>query len=240
MAIKNTTYFTIQGWMIQDLGLTSMNEIMTYAIIYGFSQDGHSRFTGTQQYLSECTKVSKRTMSDILKRLSDANLIIKEEVDTNHVIFYNYRVNFDTLAEISGGMKKLQGGDEKIASHNTIYNTNRYNKNIVGGEKSQDKNLFPFIDETRLEELSSFNEKEISRLSKWYKSQYKKSSHSPTDIFDSLISTMLDRKNSGQDIVAAIDESIIADTKKIIEINKKRTKTVEINRVSNDNQSRRF
>ena len=44
-------YIAIQDWMISDLQLKG-NELLTYALIYGFSQDGESEFKGSLKYLS--------------------------------------------------------------------------------------------------------------------------------------------------------------------------------------------
>ena len=37
--MNKNSYITIQSWMREELGLSG-NELMTYAIVYGFSQDG--------------------------------------------------------------------------------------------------------------------------------------------------------------------------------------------------------
>ena len=53
-------YIVIQDWMISDLQLKG-NELLTYSLIYGFSQDGESEFKGSLKYISEFLGVSKRT-----------------------------------------------------------------------------------------------------------------------------------------------------------------------------------
>ena len=42
--ISDGTYITIQGWMRTDLKLSG-NELIVYAIIYGFSQNKQGEFT---------------------------------------------------------------------------------------------------------------------------------------------------------------------------------------------------
>ena len=51
-------YIVIQDWMISDLQLKG-NELLTYALIYGFSQDGESEFKGSLKYISEFLGVKK-------------------------------------------------------------------------------------------------------------------------------------------------------------------------------------
>lgn len=77
MSIKKN-YIVIQGWMIQDLQLSG-NELLAYALIYGFSQDGEGEFKGSLSYLSSFLCVSKRNTIEILKRLVDKQLVTKKE-----------------------------------------------------------------------------------------------------------------------------------------------------------------
>ena len=41
--IKNENYYTIFGWMLKELNLNGI-DLVVYAIIYSFSQDGESEF----------------------------------------------------------------------------------------------------------------------------------------------------------------------------------------------------
>ena len=52
MKINPENYITIQGWMRTELELKG-NDLMVYAIIYGFSQSESNRFTGSLQYLAD-------------------------------------------------------------------------------------------------------------------------------------------------------------------------------------------
>ena len=47
--IKNDNYIAIQGFMVKELELTG-NELIAYALVYGFSQDGESKFKGSLNY----------------------------------------------------------------------------------------------------------------------------------------------------------------------------------------------
>ena len=50
--IKNDNYIAIQGFMVKDLELAG-NELIAYALIYGFSQDGESQFRGSLSYVAD-------------------------------------------------------------------------------------------------------------------------------------------------------------------------------------------
>ena len=46
--ILDDNYYQVSGWMLNRLHLKG-TELQIYAIIYGFSQDGESKITGSLQ-----------------------------------------------------------------------------------------------------------------------------------------------------------------------------------------------
>lgn len=68
--INQNAYYTVQAWMVNDLGLHG-NELALYAIIYGFSQDGHSEFAGSISYIQEWLGCSKNTAKKAISELID-------------------------------------------------------------------------------------------------------------------------------------------------------------------------
>lgn len=87
--MKNNNYITITGWMVNELSLSG-NDLICYAIIYGFSQYDNY-WEGSQSYLSEWLGVSKRATVEILKRLLSDGHIIKQEYEVNKVKFCKYK-----------------------------------------------------------------------------------------------------------------------------------------------------
>lgn len=90
--IKSTNFLTIQGWMVTELGLKG-NELLVYAIIYGFSQDDNQVFRGSLQYLADWTKSTKQGIIKNLKSLLEKDLIRKETEIINNLTFCKYWVN---------------------------------------------------------------------------------------------------------------------------------------------------
>ena len=72
--IKEENSVTIHGWMITRLGLSG-TDLLIYAIIYGFSQDGNSLFYGSRSYLTEWTGASLTSVRRSLKTLIERGLI---------------------------------------------------------------------------------------------------------------------------------------------------------------------
>lgn len=87
--VQDKNYVVIQGWMISTLKLKG-NELIIYAIIYGFSQTEGQLFTGSLQYLADWTNSTKQGVSKNLKNLVEKGYIKKNEKYINGVKFCEY------------------------------------------------------------------------------------------------------------------------------------------------------
>ena len=130
--IQDNNYFQISGWMLNRLKLKG-TDLQIYAIIYGFSQDGESEFTGSLQYLCDFTGTSRPTVIKALKSLVEKEFIIKTENNINGVIFNRYKANLQVVKKLYGGGKEilpegsketLQGGSKETL-HNNKYINNK-------------------------------------------------------------------------------------------------------------------
>nr|DAH15049.1 MAG TPA: replisome organizer protein [Caudoviricetes sp.] len=137
--ISDGTYITIQGWMRTDLNLSG-NELIVYAIIYGFTQNKQGEFTGSAQYLADWVGCTRRTVMTILNKLLEAKLISKTELILNNnekrVSYQAERgcektsqgvKNFHRGCEkTSQSVKNFHRGCEKISHNITIDKNNKY------------------------------------------------------------------------------------------------------------------
>ena len=89
MQVKSENYFAIQGFMRTVLNLKG-NDLLVYAIIYGFSQTDNQRFTGSLQYLADWCGATKQGIMKNLNNLLERGLIIKEEQIINNVKSVSY------------------------------------------------------------------------------------------------------------------------------------------------------
>lgn len=130
--MKNDNYFTVQGFMVNDLKLSG-TELMTYAIIYGFSQDGESWFKGSRPYIASCMNVSLPTVDKALKGLESKGLIIHDTYASEKgYTGYKYRAVISAIGKETLPLKNLEGGSKE-----TLGGTP---KETLGGVV---KNLYP-------------------------------------------------------------------------------------------------
>ena len=126
-------YIVIQDWMISDLQLKG-NELLTYALIYGFSQDGESEFKGSLKYISKFLGVSKSTAQRNLENLVNRGVIEKRVEEISGVKFNRYIAHEKAEPPIvktsTGCSQNGYGGVVKMGTNNTnIYNTNNNTSN---------------------------------------------------------------------------------------------------------------
>lgn len=94
MSIENHEYILIQGWMINELELKG-NDLLVYAIIHRYSQDGIHRFYGSLKYLAEWTNSTTSGIQKNIKNLLDKGLILKNKVGESDYSKCEYWVNLN-------------------------------------------------------------------------------------------------------------------------------------------------
>lgn len=108
-------YFTILQEM-REMGLKG-NELIVFAVINGFSQNGNGSFHGSLAALQEmCGIASRQTITDILKSLVDKGYINKTEVTLNGVKNISYSIcpkNGQGVQKMDMDVQKLDRGCPK-------------------------------------------------------------------------------------------------------------------------------
>ena len=155
--------------MVKRLNLSG-NELLCYAVIYGFSQDGDSLFMGSLKYLQDWMNVSQPTVLKALRGLMDKGLIKKQEIVKNKVKLCYYQAVEEpeggtkdslegVLKEFKGGTKdSLPGGTKESLDNNTIYN-NIDNIKSISNDIPKNPQQTSFLD-------PAVNEKEVN-YNKW-------------------------------------------------------------------------
>jgi hypothetical protein len=175
-------YLVVQGWMVSELNLSG-NDLLTYALIYGFSQDGESEFTGSINYLCKWLNCSRPTAIKSLKFLTEKNLIIKNVNTINGVSFNRYKISLGIVKKVNVGSKEtlLGGSKETLPNNTTINNTNNNIENETKEEykindiESIDYDVFlEFINTTFKREFQLINDNVKKKYKALLKQGYKK------------------------------------------------------------------
>ena len=76
--LGNGKYYVVQDWMLSELGLRGL-DLTLYAIIWGFTQDGKSKFYGSLSYLQLWTNATKQGILKSLNKLLELKLVEKQD-----------------------------------------------------------------------------------------------------------------------------------------------------------------
>ena len=126
--IKNENYLVIQGWMINELNLKG-NELIIFAIIYGFSQITGQTFNGNYQYLADWCNTTKRSAINIVNSLVAKHFLLKKVNKVNNIEKIELSVDDEGVKKFHWGSEKISLGSEKTSPINNIYNNNNINNN---------------------------------------------------------------------------------------------------------------
>lgn len=110
--VKNENHIVIHGWMVNELGLKG-NELLIYAIIFGFSQTESQRYIGSLQYLADWTNSTKQGVIKNIKSLIEKQLILKEDKFINGVKFVKYYAT-----KFNGVLNKVEWGIKQSLPNN--------------------------------------------------------------------------------------------------------------------------
>lgn len=154
-------YITIQGWMRTELGLKD-NELILYAFIFGFCQDGVGKYEGSLAYIEEWLGLAPKNIRARLKSLIDKGHLIKNEKFVNGVKYCSYQTitptnikqgRYETYPlstkQERGGYETTMGGE---------YETYPNNKDIYN--KDNNKSLPPIVPPTDFEIIDCVVEKD--------------------------------------------------------------------------------
>lgn len=160
--VNNEGYINIQGWMVSDLGLKG-NELLIYAIIYGFSQDKESKFKGSLQYLADWTNSTKQGVQKVLKSLLEKQLLLKDEKIVNNIKFCEYRAirKVDTIQQSCMGYTTEFDEGMQQSYNNKLINNLEHKLDTT----KQDNINYKDQDTNQLEKTSSSSfEKNINEI----------------------------------------------------------------------------
>lgn len=130
-------YITITDFMVSDLKLKG-NELIIFALIYGFSQDGTSDFHGSLSYIQKRTGLSRPTVVDILSKLTEKGLVEKQKKNSYCIYFTSQ----ETLLQLVKKLNQTSKETLPTTSKETLLN----NKYIKEKEIKENNSVFKVIE----------------------------------------------------------------------------------------------
>lgn len=175
--VRENNFITIQGFMLSRLKLKGA-ELLTYAIIYGFSQSEGQYFCGSLKYLAEWTNSTVRSVTNYLNRLKDKGLIFPvKNADGERI---GYRAAFGaTLSESTSDTEQSSHTEQSSIEKNSPMEQNScddrinfhevWNKIPEGVEKNSTDNIdnniiYNNINNTHMQKSFDFFKKNIGHL----------------------------------------------------------------------------
>ena len=169
MEIKKESFFTIQAFMVNELKLKG-NELLIYAIIFGFSQAENQFFTGSLNYLASwCGISSKTTVKTILNNLIDKGLLEKEDIYKNGVKYCKYKAltEIKSISIPADEDKKNCKGISKIDMG--------YINNCYGGISIIDMGISEIVPnnidihiDNKIENIIDYNDDDLMKIKQWF------------------------------------------------------------------------
>ena len=156
-------FITIPDWM-HDLDL-DVYETIILATIFGFSQDGDSRFSGSQNYLARKAKCSRRKVVNCLENLLSKGFIEKFDVNVRGVHLCEY--TFKASAFDAQGVNQVHRGCECDAHNNIDDNIDINTLSIKKNTKFQK----PSLDEIRVYCQERGNQVDPEKFFNFYESK---------------------------------------------------------------------
>lgn len=147
--MRRENYITVPAMFRTDYNLVG-TELLVAAIIYGFSQDGETEFTGTLDYIAEWTGQTKMNTCRVLARLVEKGVLDKREYRLKgNAKRCTYIVNLDIKSHIQN---VTESHIQNVYGHTqNVYGS--HTQNVYGNNILQDNN-------TNIEKENILKEKE--------------------------------------------------------------------------------
>ena len=152
--LKEHNDVTLKAFMVNDLHLSG-NELIIFAVVYSFSQDGESCFYGSRKYLASWCQIHEGAVDYQLNKLLKKGLITKSHTRREDGSLCSIlRANLPLIESLMGQSQKFESGDTKICdSHSQKFSTGHTQKFMTNKEepntkenKKEDKEELPYAE----------------------------------------------------------------------------------------------
>ena len=169
--VSDYDFIITPRWMWTKLGLEG-KELNLFALVYGFSKDGKSRFHGAQGYMAEWLGCSRQTVNTVMSKLIEKNLVVKGdsgydddgEYYSEHYANIPYinaliGMNVSVSSDLTGNEEGVKGLDSKVSNDLTDRcQETLHNKDIYKDKDSINPPLYPPKGKPKKKGILSFDE----------------------------------------------------------------------------------
>lgn len=152
--LKEHNDVTLKAFMVNDLHLSG-NELIIFAVVYSFSQDGESCFYGSRKYLASWCQIHEGAVDYQLNKLLKKGLITKSHARRDDGSLCSIlRANLQLIESLMGQSQKFDSGDSKICDshsqkfetgHSQKFGSNKEEPNTKANNK-EDKEELPYAE----------------------------------------------------------------------------------------------
>ena len=135
--MRDSNFVVRFGWMKNKLKLKGA-KLEVFALIYGFSQDGQSSFSGSFNYIADICGISRSTAIRAVNELIEIGLILRAETESRENTYFVRMDKIDELCNSVGSKMTPSNNREecqndtnigsKMTPPNNIYNNINNNK----------------------------------------------------------------------------------------------------------------
>ena len=97
--MKKNDFIVVQAQMISELNLSGKNELLLFAMIYGYTKDGKSTCRCSLSYMKKWLKTSRSAVIRTLNDLEEAGYINRGTYMEGNVECVEYTTNYEALLE---------------------------------------------------------------------------------------------------------------------------------------------
>lgn len=144
------SYVVILSWMTTELKLSG-NDLLVYALIYGFSQDDESSFVGSRSYIANMFNITLPTVDRVLKDLVTKGFIEKSEITIKGVKTNTYKKSLYPIKNLytptyynhNNTTNNISTKVDNYTNTNVLDNNKKINtKVLIEENKNKKKNLY--------------------------------------------------------------------------------------------------
>lgn len=154
-------YLIIPSFARTNLDLKG-NELLVFSLIYGFGQDGISRFRGSLDYICDWTGASKPSVISALSKLQDKGFIEKFDVEVNGACKKTeYAICLSGLKNFTRELKNLnRTGKETLLAiqYDNIESDNIVKENNIINNITKESSKISRFAKPTIEEITSYCE----------------------------------------------------------------------------------